>query len=148
MRIPLPEELTRIVSERAVQNVRANVTRREWSEKAVQSFTPVSREGQAGVRTSLNYLMYQEKGFGPFTMWSLEGKIVPIEPGRFVTARGVGKPGFVTLPGGVKQWRNQKWRHPGLEPKGFMKNSISQAVLESRSQVQTLLKQTLEGRQT
>lgn len=145
MRIPLPEDLTRVVSERAVQNVRANVSRRGWSPTAVQSFSPVSREGEAGIRTSLRYLIYQDRGFGPFTMWSLEGKVIPIEPGRFITARGVGKPGFVTLPGGVKQWRNRKWRHPGLEPKNFMGNSLSQAILETRSQVQSLLMKTLGG---
>lgn len=148
MKVPLPEDLARLVSERAVQNVRMNVSRRGWSVSAVQSFTPVSAEGWAGVRTSLNYLMYQEKGFGPFTMWSLEGKVIPIAPGRFVTAKGVGKPGFVTLPGGVKQWRNRKWRHPGLEPKGFMQNSLSQAVLETRTQVQTQLMKTIQGGQT
>ncbi|WP_267716798.1 hypothetical protein [Streptomyces sp. CoH17] len=91
-----------------------------------------------------HFLMYQEYGTKPYLMTSLEGKTVKIGQ-RFVHVKGVGQPGYVTLPGGVKVYRQQKWRHPGLKPRHFMRDSITQAVEEHKEEIDKFVKQILGG---
>jgi hypothetical protein len=89
--------------------------------------------------------MYVEHGTKPRIMRELEGKIIPMGGGRFVRAVGVGKPGFVTLPGGVKVWRDQKWRHPGIKPQHFMQDSVEEALREYLPAIQRFAKSILTG---
>jgi hypothetical protein len=49
----------------------------------------------------------------------------------------------VTLPGGVRVYREQKWRHPGLKPKNFLENAIQQAINEAKPKIQQQLRATL-----
>jgi len=92
--------------------------------------------------------MYQDRGTRPRVMWELEGKTIPMqdESGlHFVKAVGVGQPGYVTLPGGVKVWREQKWKHPGIKPKRFLENSITASITESHDLIQQSMMKILTG---
>lgn len=130
-----PVEITRPIAERAAQLARQNIRDRGWSQRAASAIVPVGREGQVGLRVNLDYLLYQNNGINPFIMWWVEGRTVPIKDAsgvHFVYGKEPGQPGWVTLPGGVKKWRDQKWRHPGLKPKYFLENSLDQAISEAR----------------
>lgn len=136
MYVPIPFKVSEKISTLAARRAREGIQRRQWSTEAVASLHPAPAEGKVGVRTSRKYLMYQERGTKPRLMTELEGKTVPIK-GRFYRVRGVGLPGMGyqdrkrdPIKGPV--WRDQRWRHPGIQPEGFMKNAISQAILESR----------------
>jgi len=145
-RIPIPLSVSRQISELAVRRARESMQRRNWSQRAQGALQPSADIGKVGIRTTVNYLMFQEKGFGPFLMTSLEGKTVPIK-GRFYRVKGVGLPGmgyqdrkYDPVRGPV--WRAQRWRHPGIRPERFMQNAISRAILESRA---TLLDQVMHA---
>lgn len=149
IRIKVPRELARPVSEKAARYARNEAMRRNWSPRSYNSYEPVVGDGFVGVRTTAEHLIYQEHGTRPFLMKSLEGKRVPID-GRIVTAKGVGQPGFVHIPrpGLPDQviWRNQKWRHPGIKPQNIMKNAISRAILEDQKSVRDEIVRRLRGR--
>ncbi len=73
-------------------------------------------------------------------MYELEGKFIPMKTGGR-TAKGVGTPGWVTLPGGVRVFRQQKWRHPGIKPTHFLEEAIEFAIKRDKKD----LKQWLMG---
>lgn len=141
MRVPLPQNITSAIANRALQNARSDAMARGW--KSADFINPVSRDGFAGLSVSKKYLMYQEQGTKPRLMTELEGKLVPIKDPdgttHVVMAKDVGKPGFVTLPGGVKVWRQQKWRHPGIKPTHLLRNSINQAVEDTKAEILDLM---------
>lgn len=142
--------MCRRISERASQHVREDIIGRGWSNRSINAISPLANrgEGWVGVRTSARYLMRQNEGFGPFVMYWVEGRKVPIKDSsgtHVVTGRGAGKPGWVTLPGGVKKWRDQKWRHPGLQPKNFMQKAISKAIEEEKGNIRDSLMSVLRG---
>lgn len=149
MKVPVPHEMCERISARAVQLARENIQQRDWSEDSVQSLSTKASEGQVGIQTSLKYLIHQDRGIRPFVMYWAEGRTIPLPDGQggihFVRAKGVGTPGWVTLPGGVRKWREQRWRHPGLKPKNFMSNSLRRAIEESRPELQQLLMSALRG---
>lgn len=132
MRFKLPRSRTRKIGERARQLAVLYGRKRGW--RSSDDIEIVSEDGRAGLKPQHKYLMYQEKGTKPRDMVELEGKTIPMPmPGggvRFVKAKGVGKPGYATLPGGVKVWRERKWHHPGIKPTHFMENAIQQAIQE------------------
>lgn len=149
MRMPLPISLTQRISERAVVHAREGMARRGWSRESQLSIEPAPLPGSAGIRTTRKYLIYQEKGTRPRLMTELEGKTVPIK-GRFYKVRGVGLPGmgyqdrkYDAKKGPV--WRDQRWRHPGIRPEGFMQNAISQAMLEMQPLIREEMKGVLKG---
>ncbi|QGJ94896.1 hypothetical protein SEA_REDWATTLEHOG_36 [Gordonia phage RedWattleHog] len=149
MKTPLPIRLTQRISERAVINARAGIARRGWSRGAQLSIEPAPKPGSAGLRTTRKYLLYQEYGTRPFLMTSLEGKTVPIR-GQFFRVKGVGMPGmgyqdrkYEAHKGPI--WRDQRWRHPGIRPEGFMQNALRQAMLESGPLIQREMMDTLKG---
>lgn len=136
MRLSLPKQVTNPISQRAAQIARSNALARGW--KSSSSFMPISGTGYIGIQTSVRYHMYQELGTKPFLMRSLEGKTVPIkgpDGTHFVKVVGVGQPGWVTLPGGVKKWRDQKWRHPGIKATNIMGNAVNQAKHEEKAPI-------------
>lgn len=130
--MPLPQPLCIKIASHAMQSAQKNLRDRNWTSSG--NIHSAYGEGEVGLRTSLDYLMYQNTGIRPFVMRSLEGKVVPID-GRFVTAKGVGQPGYVRLPGGVRKWRDQKWRHPGLQPKRFLEQAIAAAIRDAAPEV-------------
>ena len=142
MKIPLPEHVSAKIAQRAADNGRVNLERRKWTSSG--SLMPVSGDGIVGIRTTVKHLLYQSGGTKPYLMKTLEGRTINID-GRFVRVKGVGQPGYVTLPGGVKIWRQQKWRHPGLQPKRFMEASIQRAIRTSRNDVRAEVMRVLRG---
>jgi hypothetical protein len=148
-RVGLPVQFTSAISERAAQTCRQDIKGRGWSQKSSGSILAFPREGTAGLRTTLNYIMFQNRGIRPFVMWSLEGKTIPMKDPdgttRFIKATRVGQPGWVTLPGNVRVWREQRWKHPGLEPKRFMEDAITGAIQEYKPTLKAELMKVLGG---
>ena len=150
MKVPVPESVAREIADVAVRRARENFVRRGWSPQAQNSLSPVFGDGVVGIRTDLKYLNFQNRGIRSFVMWWAEGRIIPLPEGP-VRAVGVGQPGFVKVPSkvypGVKVsvWRDQKWRHPGLKPKRFFENAISQAILEATPTLQERTLKALAG---
>ena len=124
-----------------MQLARQDMIGRGWSQGTVESLVPAAEVGKAGLRATKNYVMIQNKGFKPFVMWWVKDRVVPIHDKdgsvHLVKGKEPGQPGFVTLPGGVRKWRDQKWRHPGLEPKNFIENALTQAIAEYRHPLRT-----------
>jgi len=136
MREPISLPLSRVISERAVVLARQNMARRGWSDRTSQAIEAAPSVGHVAIRATAKHLMYQNKGIRPFLMTALEGKTVPIK-GHLFRVKGVGLPGMGyqdrknnPIRGSI--WRQQRWRHPGIEPQKFLENSISRAILESR----------------
>jgi hypothetical protein len=104
---------------------------------------PIVKRGYVGVgiRPWASYMYFQEVGIKPFTMWSLEGKVIPMNIGGktvFRTAVNVGKPGRINKrdpeTGRIMKTNvGVKWRHPGLEPKNFIKDSLRDSIRIHRS---------------
>lgn len=145
---PLPVSVTRSISQKATQYAREDVRGRGWkSSGALQSFPA---EGAVGIRTTVKYLMYQERGISPFVMWWVNSHQGAIPLGcaqgdgpHFRRGGTAGTPGMVDIPHQGKKWRDQRWRHPGIAPQRFMQKAIVRAVKESRPEIQASLMRIL-----
>lgn len=133
MRYRLPTSQSRKMSEMAVQRAREYGDRRGW--KGTRYLEPLVARGTVGIKVTRTYLLYQNYGTKPRVMYELEGKFVPMKSGGR-RAKGVGQPGWVTLPGGVKVFRQQKWRHPGIKPTHFLEEAIEFAIKKNKRSVQ------------
>ena len=150
MRIPLPPEICARLSMKAVQYAREDVVNRGWSNRAMAALNPSSDKGLVGIKTSAKYLMRQEQGINPFLMHWVEGRTVPRgckqgDGPHIRRGRGVGKPGYVDIPHRGRVWRDQKWRHPGLKPKNFMRDAILRAINEEQDSIRAELMEALKG---
>lgn len=148
VQVPVPYGDAEKISIRAAEIARADIVGRGWSQRAVDSIVADPKEGMVGLRSSEQYMMYQDKGFGPFVMWWAEGRVIPIHDSsgtHYVTGKDVGKPGWVTLPGGVKKFKQVRWQHPGLEPKNFLENAITQAIKEGKPSIKDKLLNIVKG---
>lgn len=147
-RIPLPEPIARRIADRAVQNARQNISGRGW--KSATALKPLAREGLVGISTSAKYLIFQEKGIQPFVMYWVKGRTVPLGcpqgDGPHIR-KGVapGTPGYVNIPHKGRVWRDQRWRHPGLEPKNFMRDAIKSAISDERTNIHSDIMSALRG---
>jgi hypothetical protein len=133
-RVPVPPWFARQVAEDAVRRAKAYGTRRHWT--ATRRLRPLWAQGQVGIRDPKKYLVYQDQGTQPYTPYNLEGKVVPIKNKRtgevnFVRAKGVGTPGWTRLPGGVRVWKEQRWRRSGIPATHFMRKSLNEAIGEN-----------------
>lgn len=117
------------MSETAVQRAREYGDRRGW--KGTRYLEPIVQKGTVGIKVTRKYLLYQNYGTKPRVMYELEGKFVPMKSGGRI-AKGVGQPGWVTLPGGVRVFRQQKWRHPGIKPTHFLEEAIAFAIKKNK----------------
>jgi hypothetical protein len=135
MRFPLPRSINRKMAESAVKHAREYGAKRGW--RSTNRLEPVSRVGSFGIKVApgTEYLFVQNFGMQPRVMIELEGKTIPMGNGQFRVARGVGQPGYVILPGGVRVWRNQKWRHPGIRPTRFLDNAMAFAVRQHKQEL-------------
>lgn len=136
-KVPAPTSICMQVSTRAAQIAAEKMRGYGWSDKSISAIVPLPGEGRVGLKTSLKYLMYQEKGIQPFIMWWVEGRTLPLackqgDGPHFRRGKDPGKPGWVNIPHVGKVWRNQKWRHPGLKPKNFLQDAIAQAIKETK----------------
>lgn len=168
-KVPAPPSLCQQVSLRAQQLAQETVKGYGWSQKSISAIQPLPDEGKVGLRTSAKYLMHQDRGFGPFLMTWVEGRTLPLACKRgdgphFRRGSHVGEPGWVTIPHGedapkyglqkwggknapgVRVWRQQRWRHPGLKPKNFLENALQQAIYELGPSARQQLMDALAGR--
>ena len=148
MKLPLPANLADSISQRAAQLARESIQSMGWSEKSINAVQPMNGDGKVGIHTTQKYILAQSRGFKPFLMTWVEGRVVPLHDKasgqtHFRYGKEVGQPGWVTLPGGVRVYREQKWRHPGLKPKNFLENAIQQAINEAKPKIQQQLRATL-----
>ena len=149
-RVPAPVSLTTVIAQKAVQNARQDFRGRGW--KSSGALGPVAKVGKAGISSTVNYLLIQNKGFGPFVMWWVKNRTVPMacKQGdgphfRFGNPDSVGTAGYVNIPHKGRVFRPIRWRHPGLQPKRFMEKSIYQALKDSRTEIRDTLMASLKG---
>ena len=134
-RVPVPSWFARQVAEDAVKRAKSYGTRRRWT--ATRRLRPLWAQGVVGIRDPNKFLVYQDQGTAPYTPYHLEGKTVPIKNKRtgevhFVKAKGVGTPGWTRLPGGVRVWKEHRWRRSGIPATHFMRHAINDAIGENR----------------
>jgi hypothetical protein len=109
--------------------------------------------GQVGIRVSakyFTYLMHQERGIKPFLMTWVQGKTLPLscsvgDGPHFRRGGHVGEPGYVDIPHKGRTWRNQRWRHPGLQPKYFMRDALDRAIKDSHNDIKQVVMKALRG---
>lgn len=153
MKVPVPRELTEEIAHNATRLAREAVQRRGWSPQSASSFLPVFEEGLIGVRTPIKHLHYQNAGTKPFVMWWAEGRVIPLPSGP-ILATGVGQPGWgyqdrkdkKAFPHTGKIWRQQRWRHPGLQDQRFMEHSLRGAIRAAKPELQKRTMEILAGR--
>lgn len=153
MRVPVPRELADEISSDAAKIAREYMARRGWSQRSISSLLPVSEEGLVGVRTSIKHLHYQNAGTKPFVMWWAEGRVIPLPSGPILATR-VGQPGWGYQdrydknrhPHTGRIWREQRWRHPGIDKTHFMQRSLYRAIKNARPTLQQRTIEILAGR--
>lgn len=110
-----------------------------------------------GVVDRYHYLVYQDTGFETFAMTALRGKTIPIklENGQIIYRKAAGinewRSGVKTywrrnasgeLVSSVEQRR--AWVHPGLPPKNFMREAVTQAAMEKAQDIYEALLSDLQ----
>lgn len=146
MRVPIPSKIALKISNDAVINARNTMGGYGWSEKSMQALQSMAEDGQVGIRTTAKYLMHQERGIKPFLMTWVNGRTLPMgckmgDGPHFRRGGNVGTPGYVNIPHVGQVWRNERWKHPGLSGKSFMKDGLDQAIAANRP----VIKQWLQG---
>jgi hypothetical protein len=150
MKVPLPMQLCQKISNDAVKFARENMQGRGWSDKSLQAIESMPSAGIVGIRTNQKYLMYQEKGIQPFLMHWVNGRTIPLgckqgDGPHFRRGSHVGEPGYVNIPHVGQVWRDARWRHPGLQPKNFMRNGLQQAVHQNQPVIKAWAKKQFGG---
>lgn len=148
MRLPAPASIAGPLADLAAKKAREDITGRGWQSSG--ALQPVFADGEVGIRSTMKHLIHQNQGFGPFVMWWVRDRKVPLgckqgDGPHFRTGVGVGTPGYVDIPHVGKVWRDVRWQHPGLKPKRFLEKSIAGAVRESRDTIQQQLLAILSG---
>lgn len=138
------------VSQRAVQLANETMRGYGWSDRALTALSAMPGEGQAGIKTTQKYLLHQDRGTKPFIMWWVEGRVLPLgckqgDGPHFRTGKDPGQPGWVNIPHVGRVWRDQKWRHPGIQPKGFMENALTRAAQEAKPDIKRQVLAMLRG---
>jgi hypothetical protein len=164
MIVPLPAILTRQIAQSALKRAREYAIMRGWT--SADKLASYFADGEAGVKSTVRYLVYQDRGTIPRLMIELEGKTIPIRDNsgnvNFVKVTGVGTSGWVTIPGDATKprnqlfdsnaatpgriWRNQKWMHPGIKPTHFLRNSIEKSVDNSGPLIRNYIKENVFGK--
>lgn len=150
MKVPIPSSLALKISTDAVKFAREDMKGYGWSDRALQAIQPMPGEGVVGIKTTLKYLMFQEKGTKPFLMWWVQGRTIPMgckqgDGPHFRRGSGVGQPGYVDIPHVGRVWRDQKWRHPGIKGKGFMASGVQKAIDANQKAIQQYARGLLGG---
>lgn len=149
-KVPIPQQLALKISQDAVRYAREEMHGYGWSDKTLQALQPMPGEGVVGIKTSLKYLMYQERGIQPFLMWWVNGRTVPLackqgDGPHFRRGSHVGEPGWVEIPHRGRVWRDARWRHPGLQPKNFMQKGLQRALTENQQLIKNYARRMLGG---
>lgn len=150
MKVPIPRSLAQKISEEAVANARNTMGGYGWSDRSLEAIQPMPGEGVVGIKTTLKYLIYQEKGIQPFLMWWVNGRSIPMackqgDGPHFRRGGHVGEPGYVNIPHVGQVWRDQRWKHPGLAPKNFMRDGLNQAISDNQPTIRQWARSLLGG---
>jgi len=150
VRLPLPDDLTRQIADRAAQMCREDIMARGWSDRSSGAVQPRAGDGEVGLRTTAGHLMHQNSGVRPFLMTWVEGRTIGMSCAQgdgphFRRGSHVGEPGYVDIPHRGQVWRNQKWLFPGLQPKRFFEDSIAGAIRQSRPQIRQYIVGMMRG---
>ena len=150
MKIPIPQHLALKISQDAVRYAREEMGGYGWSDRALQALQPMPGEGVVGIKTTLKFLMYQERGTQPFLMWWVQGRTIPLackagDGPHFRRGSHVGEPGYVDIPHVGKVWRDQRWRHPGVKGRGFMQRGLQRAIEENQAMLKQYSRALLGG---
>jgi hypothetical protein len=146
MKAPIPRQIALKISNDAVAHARNAMSGFGWSEKSLQALQSMADDGKVGIRTTQKYLMFQERGIKPFLMTWVNGRTLPMgcksgDGPHFRRGGHVGEPGYVDIPHVGKVWRDARWKHPGLQPKNFMRDGLQQAIQAN----QPLIRQWVRG---
>jgi hypothetical protein len=57
----------------------------------------------------------------------------------------VGEPGYVDIPHVGKVWREQRWRHPGVKARNFMREGLTQAISANQPVIKQYVASLLRG---
>lgn len=147
-RIPAPADLTQKIADRAVQTARQDLRGRGW--KSSGALQPYGDTGKVRISSTVNYLLIQNRGFDSFVMWWVKNRTLPLacnqgDGPHFRNGAGVGTPGWVDIPHKGKVFRQVRWKHPGLKPKRFLEKSLTQALKDSRPDIQRSVMKALKG---
>jgi hypothetical protein len=147
-RVAAPANIADVIARKAVQNAREDLRGRGW--KSSGALQPYSADGAVGISSTLNYLLKQNSGFGPFVMWWVKNRTVPLackfgDGPHFRSGNTVGTAGYVNIPHKGRVFKPIRWRHPGLQPKRFMEKAISQAIKDSRADIRKSVMSGLKG---
>ena len=150
MKIPVPTAICQQISQNAVRYAREDMRGYGWSDRALQAIQPMNQDGMVGIRTSLKYLMYQEKGTRPFLMHWVDGRTITMgckqgDGPHFRRGGHVGEPGYVDIPHVGKVWRDQRWRNPGVKGRHFMQNGLNRAIQEGKPMIRAYAMSLLKG---
>jgi hypothetical protein len=151
-RVPLPVSITTKISQDAVKNARIAMGGYGWSEKSIQALQGMPGQGVAGIRTSQKYLMHQERGIRPFLMTWVNGRTLALgckmgDGPHFRRGGHVGEPGMVNIPHVGQVFRQERWKHPGLAPRNFMKDALTKAVADNQPMIKAWINSLLRGGQ-
>jgi hypothetical protein len=137
-RMPIPSEEAHGISVRAAQRVRAAAPK--GPNHSADKITATWRQGIVGIHIppAARHLAILDKGFGPFIMRGLTGKVIPIRgPGgviAFRSAFGKSAPGRrrIIARGSDGRITETKimWRHPGVRAMNFIVPNIHAAIDE------------------
>jgi len=161
MLVPMPTFITQSIADAALQRAREYAIMRGW--KSADRLEARAVPGEARLQTTQKYLIFQDRGTRSFLMVGLEGKTIPIKDNTgntsFIKVVGVGTSGWVTIPGDPTKprsqlyysnaaapgriWRDQKWRHPGIKPTHFMKDSLQKSINNSGPLVRNYLRKVV-----
>lgn len=161
MQVPVPAVLTKQIANSALQRAREYAIMRGW--KSADRLVAYSADGEAGIQTTVRYLIYQDRGTKAYLMVNLEGKTIPIKDNMgnvsFIKVMGVGTPGWVNIPGDPTKpknqlyesnaaspgriWRDQKWKHPGIKATRFLRNSLEKSIDRSGPLIKNYIKENL-----
>lgn len=147
-RVGLPADISDQIARKATQLAREDLRGRGW--KSSGALQPYSTVGRVGISSTLQYLLKQNSGFGPFVMWWVKNRTVPLscsvgDGPHFRNGKNVGTAGYVNIPHKGRVFRPIRWRHPGLKPKRFMEKAISNAIKDSRQDIRKSVMSGLKG---
>lgn len=150
MKLPISQSLSQKISNDAVRFAREDMHGYGWSERALQALVPMPGTGTVGIKTTLKFLMYQEKGTKPFLMWWVEGRSIPLgckqgDGPHFRRGSHVGQPGYVDIPHVGQVWRAQRWLNPGVKGRGFMQRGLQQAIKENQPAINAWANSLIRG---
>lgn len=138
------------ISQDAVTHARNQMQGYGWSDKALQALQPYPGNGMIGIKTTQKYIMFQERGIKPFLMWWVQNRVIPLgckqgDGPHFRRGGHVGEPGYVDIPHVGKVWRDARWRHPGLQPKNFMRDGLTKAIAQNQPAIQAWARGIIGG---